>query len=189
MSDTSGGVTPQEPGAWFPLNPRAAELVRGLDLERFPLFLTGLVYLYSDGELVRAYAVATRDGYLVAHDDGEPFRLRGRVPASRLFEDEGFKARSRVTQREALSELNREFLSREVGAATGGRRSVNEVAERLVRGWFAADVPTAAVERGEVLGVWPLEITSRLRDTFSGQAARPGRGVMVEEVMQILAEV
>jgi hypothetical protein len=186
MSQRPGGVTPQEPGAWFPFNAREAELVRGLDLQRFPLFLTGLVYRYPDGELVRAYAVATRDGYLVAHDDGEPFQLRDRVPPSRLFDDEDFLSRSVVTRREALSDLNRVFLANEVGAATRGRRSVNEVAERLVRGWFASEAPTLAVEHGEVLGVWPLEITTRLRDTISGQAGKPGRGEMVEEVLQLL---
>jgi hypothetical protein len=187
MSQRPGDVIPQEPGAFFPLNPRAAELVRALDLQRFPLFLTGLVYAYPDGELVRANAVGTRDGYLVAHDDGEPFHLHDRVPPSRLFDDEDFLGRSRATRREALSELNRAFLAREVGAATQGRRSVNEVAERLVRGWFAEDVPAAAIERGEVLGVWPLEVTERLRDTFTGQA-RPGRGELVEEVLQLLVE-
>jgi hypothetical protein len=179
-------VTPQEPGAWFPVNPRAAELVRGLELERFPLFLTGLVYAYPDGELVRAYAVGTRDGYLVAHDDGEPFHLRGRVPASRLFDDEGFQSRSRAARREALSQMNREFLATEVGAATAGRRSINEVAEWLVRGFFGADTPTLAVEHAEVLGVWPLEITTSLRGTFARQADQPDRREQVEEVLQLL---
>jgi hypothetical protein len=187
MSSTTGDVTPQEPGAWFPLNPRVAELVRGLDLQRFPLFLTALVYSYPDGELMRAYAVATRDGYLVAHDDGEPFGLRERVPTSRLFDDEGFLARSRPTRRDALSELNREFLATEVGFATRGRHSINEVAERLVRDFFASGVPERAVERGEVLGVWPLDVTARLRDTFSRQGG-PGRDVLVEEVLQQLVE-
>jgi hypothetical protein len=76
---------PTEP---FAQHPRLAELVSALAFRRYPLFLAGLLYEEPGGPLRRATAVASRDGDLLAYDSGEVFEHAGRVPASRLFDDE-----------------------------------------------------------------------------------------------------
>lgn len=176
---------PAEP---FAEHARLAEVVNGLRFQRYPLFLTGLVYEQPDGGLRRATAVATREGDLVAFDRGEFFRYAGRVPTSRLFDDEDFAERPEQTRLEALADLNQAFFAREVAAWTEGRRSVNEIGTRLLRNWFAPRTPPATITRSEVLGVTPLEVTDALLDTLRELADRHERGFMVEQVMELLVE-
>jgi len=73
----------------------------------------------------QATAVATRRGDLVAFDRGEFFESAGRVPTSRLFDDDDFAERSERTRVAALADLNQAFFAREVAAWTEGHRSVN----------------------------------------------------------------
>lgn len=176
-------LPPNEP---FALHARLAELVNTLRFQRYQLFVAGLVYEQPGGPLHRSAAVAGRDGDLVAYDDGEFIELGGRVPASRLFDDD-VADRSEHTFVEALADLNRAFFSHEVAAWTRGRRSVNEVGIHLLRHWFVRETPPLAIIRSEVLGVTPLEVTDALLDTFRRLAERPERGPLVEHVMEQLA--
>jgi hypothetical protein len=165
---------------------RLAELVNGLRFRRYPLFLAGLVYQHADGGLHRAIAVADRDGSLLAWDAGEVFHLGGRVPPSRLFDDDDFAERSQASRLKALADLNQEFFAREVAVLTGGRHSVNEVATRVLREWLRPGRPPAAVLRAEVLGIVPIEVTDALLDTFGRLAERPDRGFLVEQVLEVI---
>ncbi len=113
MTDASAAPSPESP---FAQHARLAELVNGLNFERYPLFVAGLVYEHADGGLHRATAVADRGGSLLAWDAGEPFRLGGRVPASRLFDDDDLTSRTDGTLREALAELNQEFFAHDLAA-------------------------------------------------------------------------
>ena len=79
---------PPQPTERFPQHSRLAELVTALGFRRYPLFLTGLLYQEPGGPLRRAAAVASRDGDLVAYDAGEVVEHAGRVPTSRLFDDD-----------------------------------------------------------------------------------------------------
>jgi hypothetical protein len=175
---------PAEPP--FAQHARLAELVNGLRFERYALFLAGLVYEHADGGLHRASAVADRDGSLLAWDAGDFFHLGGRIPASRLFDDDDFAARPPATRLEALADLNQEFFAHEVAALTRGRHSVNEVAIGILRQWFRPEQPPAAVVRAEVLGVVPVEVTDALLDAFRRLAEHPVRGFLVEQVLQLL---
>jgi hypothetical protein len=69
-----------------------------------------------------------------------------------------------------------------------GCRSVNEVGIELLRHWFPPrkSVP-AAITGSEVLGVVPLEVTDALLDTFRRLADRHQHGLLVEQVMELLA--
>jgi hypothetical protein len=93
-----------EPTEPFAQHPRLAEVVHGLGFERYPLFLTGLVYEEPGGPLRQATAVATREGDLVAFDRGEFFQYAGQVPTSRLFDDD-FAERPDRARAEALDTL------------------------------------------------------------------------------------
>jgi hypothetical protein len=170
----------------FGQHPRLAELVHGLHFQRYALFVAGLVYEHADGGLQRAAAVADREGNVLAWDAGEPFHLGGRVPASRLFDDEDLTGRSEGTLRRALADRNQEFFAHELAASTEGRHSVNEVAIRILRQWLRPERPPAAVLRAEVLGVFPIEVTDDLLDTFRDLAAHPDRGHLVEQVLQLI---
>jgi hypothetical protein len=174
---------PTEP---FAQHPRLAEVVHGLRFQRYQLFLTGLVYEEPGGPLRWAAAVATRQGDLVAVDRGEFFEYDGRVPTSRLFDDDDFAERPERTRMEALADLNQAFFAHEVAAWTQGHRSVNEIGIGLLRHWLAPDKPPATITRSEVLGVVPLEVTDALLDTLREVADRHERGFMVEQVMELL---
>ena len=178
-----------EPTNPFAQHPRLAELVNGLHFRRYPLFLTGLLYEEPSGPLRRAAAVASRDGDLLAYDGGEVDEHAGRVPASRLFDDDTLAERSEKARLDALADVNQAFLASEVAAWTRGRRSVNEVGIDLVRQWFLPhpEVPLA-ITHSEVLGVVPLEVTDALLEVFRRLADRHDRGYMVEQVMELLEE-
>jgi hypothetical protein len=79
---------PPQPTEPFAQHSRLTEVVTALGFRRYPLFLAGLLYEESGGPLRRATAVASRDGDLVAYDAGEVFEQAGRVPTSRLFDDD-----------------------------------------------------------------------------------------------------
>jgi hypothetical protein len=174
---------PAEP---FAQHARLAEVVNGLRFERYPLFLSGLVYRESGGPLRRAIVVATREGDLVAVERGDVFRYSGRVPTSRLFDDEDFADLDESTRREALADLNEAFFARDVAAWTGGRRSVNEIGIRVLRHWFAPEKVPVALTHSEVLGIVPLEASNALLDTLRELADHHDRGFMVEQVLQLI---
>lgn len=180
MTQTSETTEP------FAQHPRLAEVVHGLRFQRYPLFLTGLVYEHPDGPLRRSSAVATSAGDLVAIDRGEFFEYAGQVPTSRLFDDDDFVERPERVRMEALADLNQAFFAREVAAWTQGHRSVNEIGIGLLRHWLAPEEPPATITRSEVLGVVPLEVTDALLDTLRTQADRHERGFVVEQIMQLL---
>jgi hypothetical protein len=177
---------PAEPTEPFAQHPRLSELVTALGFRRYPLFLTGLLYEEPGGPLRRATAVASRDGDLLAYDAGEVFEHAGRVPASRLFDDD-LTGRSPKTLVDALADRNQTFFAHEVAEWTRGRRSVNEVGIELLRHWFLPQRPPLAITHSEVLGVVPLEVTDALLDEFRRLADRHERGFMVEQVMELLA--
>jgi hypothetical protein len=170
----------------FAQHPRLAELVTALGFRRYPLFLTGLLYEESGGPLRQAAAVASRDGDLVAYDAGEVFAHAGRVPTSRLFDDD-LTGRSPKTLVDALADLNQAFFAHEVAGWTGGRRSVNEIGIELLHHWFLPERPPLAITHSEVLGVVPLEVTDALLDEFRRLAGRHERGFMVGQVLGLLA--
>jgi|GEM_PF-1303846 len=176
-----------QPPQPFAQHPRLAELVTALGFRRYPLFLTGLLYEEPGGPLRRATAVASRDGDLVAYDAGEVFEHAGRVPTSRLFDDD-LTGRSPKTLVDALADQNQAFFAHEVAAWTRGRRSVNEVGIELLHHWFLphSAVPLA-ITHSEVLGVVPLEVTDALLEVFRRLADRHERGFLVEQVMELLA--
>jgi hypothetical protein len=178
---------PPEPTEPFAQHPSLAKLVNGLQFQRYPLFLAGLLYEEPGGPLRQATAVASRDADLLAYDSGAFFEHAGRVPASRLFDDDDLGERPEHTRMDALADLNRAFFSHEVAAWTRGRRSVNEVGIELLRHWFVRDTPPLAITRSEVLGVVPLEVTDALLEAFRRLAGRHERGLMVEHVMEWLA--
>ena len=129
--------------------------------------------------------MASRDGDLLAYDRSEFFEYAGRVPTSRLLDDDDLTEQARV---KALADLNQAFFAQEVAGWTRGRRSVNEVAIELLHHWFLPhrSVP-AAITGSEVLGVVPLEVTDALLDEFHRLVDRHHRGYMVEHVMELLA--
>jgi hypothetical protein len=170
----------------FAQHPRLAEVVHGLRFQRYALFLTGLVYEEPDGALRRAHAVATRDGDLVAFDRGDFFEYAGRVPTSRLLDDDDLAERPEKARMEALADLNQAFFAREVAAWTEGHRSVNEIGIGLLRHWLVPEEPPATITRSEVLGVVPLEVTDALLDTLRTVADRHERGFVVEQIMELL---
>jgi hypothetical protein len=126
---------PPRPTEPFAQHPRLAELVTALGFRRYPLFLTGLLYEEPGGPLRQASAVASRDGDLLAYDAGEAVKLAGRVPTSRLFDDD-LTGRSPNALVDALADRNQAFFAHEVASWTGGRRSVNEVGIELLHHWF-----------------------------------------------------
>ena len=171
----------------FAQHSRLSELVTALGFRRYRLFLAGLLYQEPGGPLRRATAVASRDGDLVAYDAGEVIEHAGRVPTSRLFDDD-LTGRSPKTLVDALAERNQAFLAHEVAGWTGGRRSVNEVGIELLRHWFLPPGPAPlAITGSEVLGVVPLEVTDALLDEFHRLADRHEHGFMVKHVMELLA--
>jgi hypothetical protein len=109
---------PPQPTEPFAQHPRLAELVSALGFRRCPLFLTGLLYAEPGGSVRRATAVASRDGDLVAYDAGEVFTHAGRVPTSRLFDDD-LTRRSPKTLVDALADRNQAFFAHEVAGWTG----------------------------------------------------------------------
>ena len=143
---------PPPPTEPFAQHSRLSELVTALGFRRYPLFLIGLLYQEPGGPLRRASAVASRDGDLVAYDAGEAVEHAGRVPASRLFDDD-LTGRSPKALVDALADRNQAFFAHEVAAWTRGRRSVNEVAIELLHHWFPPQrsVPLA-ITGSEVLG-------------------------------------
>jgi hypothetical protein len=171
----------------FAQNQRLSELVTALGFRRYPLFLTGLLYEEPGGPLRRATAVASRDGDLVAYDAGEVVEHPGRVPTSRLFDDD-LTGRSPKTLVDALADRNQAFFAHEVASWTGGRRSVNEVGIELLHHWFPPrrSAPPA-ITGSEVLGVVPLEVTDALLDTFRRLADHHQRCLLVGRVMELLA--
>jgi hypothetical protein len=179
---------PPEPTEPFAQHPRLAELVNALHFRRYPLFLAGLLYEEPGAPLRQATAVASRDGDLLAYDSGDAFQHAGRVPASRLFDDDDLAGRSEKARVDALADLNQAFFAHEVAGWTKGRRSVNEVGVELLHHWFLPheSVPLA-ITHSEVLGVVPLEVTDALLEVFRRLADRHERGFMVEHVMELLA--
>lgn len=178
---------PPQPTAPFAQHPRLAELVTALGFRRYPLFLAGLLYEEPGGPLRRATAVASRDGDLVAYDAGEVVEQAGRVPTSRLFDDD-LTGRSPKTLMDALADRNQAFCAHEVAGWTRGRRSVNEVGIELLRHWFVPKGSAPLVITGSaVLGVVPLEVTDVLLDELRRLADHHERGVVVEQVMELLA--
>jgi hypothetical protein len=132
-----------QPTERFAQHPRLAELVTALGFRRYPLFLTGLLYQEPGGPLRRATAVASRDGDLVVYDAGEVVEVAGRVPTSRLFDDD-LTGRSPKTLVDALADRNQAFFAREVASWTRGRRSINEVGMELLHHWFLRPEISAA---------------------------------------------
>jgi hypothetical protein len=131
--------------------------------------------------------VASRDGDLVAYDSDESFEHAGRVPASRLFDDD-LTGLSPKTLVDALADRNQAFFAHEVAAWTRGRRSVNEVGIELLHHWFLPQRSASlAIIHSEVLGVVPLEVTDALLDELRRLADRHQRGFMVEHIMELLA--
>jgi hypothetical protein len=178
---------PPPPTEPFAQHPRLAELVTALGFRRYPLFLAGLLYEEPGGPLRQATAVASRDGDLVAYDAGEVFEHAGRVPTSRLFDDD-LTGRSPKILVDALADRNQAFFAHEVAAWTKGRRSVNEVGIELLHHWFLPQRSAPpAITGSEVLGVVPLEVTDTLLEAFRRLADRHERGFMVEHVMELLA--
>jgi hypothetical protein len=176
-----------QPAQSFAQHPRLAELVTALGFRRYPLFLAGLLYEEPGGPLRRAAAVASRDGDLVAYDAGEVFEHAGRVPASRLFDDD-LAGRSPKTLVDALADRNQAFFAHEVASWTRGRRSVNEVGIELLRHWFLPrSAAPLAITHSEVIGVAPLEVTDALLAVFRRLADHHERGFLVEQVMELLA--
>ena len=100
---------PPQPTERFPQHSRLSELVTALGFRRYPLFLTGLLYEEPGGPLRRVAAVASRDGDLVAYDAGEVVEDVGRVPTSRLFDDD-LTGRSPKTLVEALADRHQHGL-------------------------------------------------------------------------------
>ena len=103
-----------------------------------------------------------------------------------LFDDD-LTGRSPKTLVDAPADRNQAFFAHEVAGWTGGRRSVNEVGIELLhtgscpsggRRW-----PSPAPRS---LGWSPLEVTDDLLGEFR-LADRHRRGVMVEQVMALLA--
>ena len=178
---------PAEPTEPFAQHSRLAELVTALGFRRYPLFLTGLLHEEAGGRLRRVAAVASRDGDLVAYDAGEFFEHAGRVPASRLFDDD-LTGRSPKTLVDALANRNQAFFAHEVAGWTRGRRSVNEVGIELLHHWFLPhESAPLAITHSEVLGVVPLEVTDALLEEFRRLADHHERGFMVAQVMELLA--
>ena len=176
-----------QPPQPFAQHPRLAELVTALGFRRYPLFLTGLLYEEPGGPLRRATAVASRDGDLVAYDAGEVFEHAGRVPTSRLFDDD-LTGRSPKTLVDALAARNQAFFAHEVASWTRGRRSINEVGIELLHHWFLPQGSAPlAITGSEVLGVVPLEVTDALLEELRRLADRHQRGLGVEHVMELLA--
>jgi hypothetical protein len=132
-----------QPTERFAQHSRLAELVTALGFRRYPLFLTGLLYQEPGGPLRRAAAVASRDGDLVAYDAGEVVEVAGRVPTSRLFDDD-LTGRSPKTLVDALADRNQAFFAHEVTSWTRGRRSINEVGIELLHHWFLRPEISAA---------------------------------------------
>ena len=178
---------PPQPTERFPQHSRLSELVTALGFRRYPLFLTGLLHEEAGGRLRRATAVASRDGDLVAYDAGEVVELAGRVPTSRLFDDD-LTGRSPKALMDALADRNQAFFAHEVASWTRGRRSVNEVGIELLCRWFPPrrSAPLA-ITGAEVLGVAPLEVTEALLGEFRRLADRHQHGLLVEQVMELLA--
>jgi hypothetical protein len=178
---------PPQPTEPFPQHSRLSELVTALGFRRYPLFLTGLLHEEAGGRLRRVAAVASRDGDLVAYDPGEVIEPAGRVPTSRLFDDD-LTGRSPKTLVDALADRNQAFFANEVASWTRGRRSVNEVGFELLRHWFPPrrSAPLA-ITGSEVLGVVPLEVTDALLGEFRRLADRDEHRFMVEHVLELLA--
>jgi hypothetical protein len=180
-------IQPPQPTERFAQHSRLAELVTALGFRRYPLFLAGLLHQEPGGPLRRASAVASRDGDLVAYDAGEVVELAGRVPTSRLFDDDltGWSPKTLV---DALADRNQAFFAHEVASWTRGRRSINEVGIELLRHWFPPQRSAPpAITGSEVLGVVPLEVTDALLDALRRLADRHQRGLLVEQVMELLA--
>jgi hypothetical protein len=178
---------PPQPTEPFPQHSRLAELVTALGFRRYPLFLTGLLYQEPGGPLRRATAVASRDGDLVAYDVGEVVELAGRVPTSRLF-DEDLSGRSPKMLVDGLADRNQAFFAHEVASWTRGRRSINEIGIELLHHSFPPQRSAPlAITGSEVLGVVPLEVTDALLDEFHRLADCHEHGYMVEHVMELLA--
>jgi hypothetical protein len=112
---------PAEPTKPFAQHPRLAELVTALGFRRNPLFLTGLLVQEPGGPLSRATAVASRDGDLLAYDRGDVHEHAGRVPASRLLDDDDLAGRPEKTLVEALADLNQAFFAQAVTMASRKR--------------------------------------------------------------------
>ena len=178
---------PPQPTEPFAQHSRLSELVTALGFRRYPLFLTGLLHEEAGGRLRRVAAVASRDGDLVAYDAGEVVEQAGRVPTSRLFDDD-LTGRSPKTLVDALADRNQAFFAHEVASWTRGRRSINEIGIELLRHWFEPQRPAPlAITGSEVLGVVPLEVTDALLDECHRLADRHEHRYMVEQVMELLA--
>ena len=172
---------PTQPTERFAQHSRLAELVAALGFRRYPLFLTGLLYQEPGGPLRRATAVASRDGDLVAYDVGEVFEHAGRVPTSRLFDDDP-TGRSPKTLVDALADRNQAFFAHEVASWARGRHSINEVGIELLHHWFLPQRPAPPASTGsEVLG-WsrsrsptPCSTSSAARPTATSAASWSSR--------------
>ena len=71
---------------------------------------------------------------------------------------------------------------------TRGRRSINEVGIELLHHWFLPQGSAPpAITGSEVLGVVPLEVTDALLDSLRRLADHHQRGLLVEQVMELLA--
>ncbi len=143
---------PPQPAEPFAQDPGLAELVTALGFRRYPLFLAGLLYQEPGGPLRRVTAVASRDGDLVAYDAGEVFEHAGRVPTSRLFDDD-LTGRSPEGPGGRPGRPQPGVLRPGGGRVNQGRRSVNEVGIALLHHWFLPPRSAPPASTGsEVLG-------------------------------------
>jgi hypothetical protein len=104
-----------------------------------------------------------------------------------LFDDD-LTGRSPKTLVDAPADRNQAFFAHEVAGWTGGRRSINEIASSCcTTGSRAQRSVPLGITGSEVVGVVPLEVTDALLDEFHRLADRHEGGVMVEQVMALLA--
>lgn len=88
-------------------------------------------YEEPGGSLRLATAVASRDGGLLAYDSGEVYEPGGRVPASRLFDDDDLTERPVKTCVDALADLTRRS-SRTQALTTASRKAGERLSARVL---------------------------------------------------------
>jgi hypothetical protein len=156
----------QEPGKRrFTRNSNIADFIRAMEFERYPLFLVGLAY-DMNGNAMRANAVATRDGDIVAFDSGYGLELDGRTPFPEILHTADAAALDGLGRVSALGRLNLAYLSHEFADHTLGFLSINELAIRLLGTWFNKDTDWRPIGQADVLGAWPVEITWAMTDAI-----------------------
>jgi hypothetical protein len=176
-----------QPTDRFAQHPRLAELVTALGFRRYPLFLAGLLYEEPGGPLRRATAVASRDGDLLAYDAGEVVELAGRVPTSRVFDDDltGRSPRPWWTPRTiATRRSSPTRWPAGPGAAAASTRSASSCC--ATGSWPKGSAPPASTG-SEVLEVVRWTSPTPFWTPFRRLADRHQRGFLVEHVIELLA--